>query len=51
MSTGGGGGYGDPRQRPIELVERDVIRGFVSPESAQVDYGVVIDADGKAFRP
>src|SRR5581483_3538187 len=28
MSTGGGGGYGDPRERPVELVQRDVIRGF-----------------------
>ncbi|MBI2531154.1 MAG: hydantoinase B/oxoprolinase family protein [Deltaproteobacteria bacterium] len=50
MSTGGGGGYGDPRQRPVELVRRDVIRGFVSRESAQQDYGVLIDADGKASR-
>ena len=47
MSTGGGGGYGDPRERPVELVQRDVIRGFVSRESARDDYGVVIDADGK----
>jgi N-methylhydantoinase B len=50
MSTGGGGGYGSPSDRPVELVERDVIRGFVSPESARDDYGVVIDADGKASR-
>ena len=50
MSTGGGGGYGDPRQRPIELVRRDVIRGFVSRDSARDDYGVVIEADGNASR-
>jgi N-methylhydantoinase B len=50
MSTGGGGGYGDPRQRPIELVARDVIRGFVSRESAREDYGVVFDDSGKARR-
>jgi len=50
MSTGGGGGYGDPRERPVELVERDVIRGFVSVDSARDDYGVVIGADGKARR-
>ena len=50
MATGGGGGYGDPRERPVELVQRDVIRGFVSPESARDDYGVVIDADGKASK-
>ncbi len=50
MSTGGGGGYGDPRERPVELVERDVVRGFVSIDSARDDYGVVIGADGKAQR-
>jgi N-methylhydantoinase B len=50
MSTGGGGGYGEPRERPIERVKQDVIRGFVSLQSARDDYGVVIDADGKARR-
>jgi N-methylhydantoinase B len=50
MSTAGGGGYGDPRERPIELVQRDVIRGFVSPESARDDYAVVFDDNGKARR-
>jgi N-methylhydantoinase B len=50
MSTGGGGGYGDPRERPVELVQRDVIRGFVSPASASADYGAVIDSDGNAYR-
>jgi N-methylhydantoinase B len=50
MSTGGGGGYGDPRKRPIELVERDVRRGFVSSESARDDYGVVFGSNGKARR-
>jgi N-methylhydantoinase B len=50
MSNAGGGGYGDPRERPVELVQRDVIRGCVSSESARDDYGVVIDADGKASR-
>ena len=50
MSTGGGGGYGDPKTRPAELVARDVIRGFVSIESARDDYGVVFDANGNAKR-
>jgi len=50
MATGGGGGYGNPRERPIELVERDVIRGLVSVESARDDYGVLFDAAGKARR-
>jgi N-methylhydantoinase B len=51
MSTGGGGGYGDPKTRPLELVQRDVIRGLVSRESASQDYGVVIDDNGEASRP
>jgi N-methylhydantoinase B len=50
MATGGGGGYGDPRERLVELVWRDVVRGFVSLESARDDYGVVFDAGGKARR-
>jgi len=31
-------------------VQRDVIRGFVSPESARDDYGVVFGGDGKPRR-
>ena len=50
MATGGGGGYGSPSERPVELVQRDVIRGFVSLESARDDYSVVIEADGRASR-
>jgi N-methylhydantoinase B len=50
MATGGGGGYGPPAERAIELVQRDVVRGYVSPESARDDYGVVIESDGKARR-
>jgi N-methylhydantoinase B len=50
MSTGGGGGYGDPKERPLEFVQRDVIRGFVSRESARDDYGVEFDGDGKPRR-
>ncbi len=35
----GGGGYGDPRKRPAELVERDVRDGVVSAEAARELYG------------
>jgi N-methylhydantoinase B len=41
--TGGGGGYGPPRDRPAEAVLADVIDGYVSVEGARRDYGVVID--------
>jgi N-methylhydantoinase B len=43
MDAAGGGGYGDPLERDMEMVERDVIEGYVSVERAKVDYGVVID--------
>jgi N-methylhydantoinase B len=39
----GGGGYGDPLERDPDLVERDVLYGYVSVEKARDDYGVVID--------
>jgi len=41
--AGGGGGWGDPYERPVERVLDDVRNGVVSIESAQRDYGVVID--------
>jgi N-methylhydantoinase B/oxoprolinase/acetone carboxylase alpha subunit len=30
VETDGGGGYGSPCERPRELVEHDVLRGYVS---------------------
>jgi len=36
----GGGGYGDPRQRPRDQVIRDVEEGLVSPGSAADVYGL-----------
>ena len=38
----GGGGYGNPHERPIEKVVWDVKNGLVSVEGAKRDYGVVI---------
>jgi N-methylhydantoinase B len=46
LSTSGGGGWGDPLDRPAARVARDVAGGFVSRESAGEDYGVVLDARG-----
>jgi N-methylhydantoinase B len=42
--AGGGGGYGDPLERPIDQVLDDVRNGFVSPAKAREDYGVVMDS-------
>ncbi|MCC7346263.1 MAG: hydantoinase B/oxoprolinase family protein, partial [Variibacter sp.] len=36
----GGGGYGNPRERPAHLVARDVAAGLISAERARDVYGV-----------
>lgn len=41
--TGGGGGYGDPKERPTELVARDVADGYVSAQAAREVYGHDVD--------
>jgi N-methylhydantoinase B len=45
MDAAGGGGYGDPLERDLELVRLDVADGYVSVERAREDYGVVIAPD------
>jgi N-methylhydantoinase B len=40
--TAGGGGWGDPLERPPEKVRLDVLRGLVSREKAYESYGVVL---------
>jgi N-methylhydantoinase B len=43
MDAAGGGGFGDPLERDPEMVQEDVIQGYVSVEKAREDYAVVID--------
>ncbi len=40
----GGAGYGDPAERPVAQVKRDLARGYISAETAARDYGLS-DAD------
>ena len=47
FETPGGGGYGDPRERPAGEVAADVARGLVSREAAERLHAVVLDADGR----
>ena len=42
IRTTGGGGWGDPLDRPYDEVVRDVLWGKVSREAARDDYGVVV---------
>jgi N-methylhydantoinase B len=46
IRTTGGGGWGDPLDRPVESVVRDVALGKVSRLGAANDYGVVITGPG-----
>ncbi|NHC43279.1 hydantoinase B/oxoprolinase family protein [Bacillus sp. MM2020_1] len=45
--AGGGGGYGDPLNRPAELVAKEVRYGYISKEFAKEKYGVVINNEKK----
>jgi len=50
VETGGGGGYGAPAERSLDLIQRDLDGGYVTRAAAERDYSVSIDADGKARR-
>ena len=39
----GGGGWGDPKKRPIEKVRMDVKNGYISAEKAKTVFGVVLE--------
>ena len=42
----GGGGLGNPAQRPPELVADDLKNGFISDQCARETYRVVVRSDG-----
>jgi N-methylhydantoinase B len=43
IRSGGGGGFGNPKERPTDRVAFDVVEGYVSVAAAAADYGVVVD--------
>ena len=45
----GGGGWGNPYERDLESVRQDVIRGYISLQAAEKDYGVFMDASTMAI--
>jgi N-methylhydantoinase B/oxoprolinase/acetone carboxylase alpha subunit len=47
VQLAGGAGHGDPLERPVEDVQRDLDEGRVSAEGAARDYGCAIGAGGR----
>ena len=50
LRVAGGSGFGDPMERPIEAVQRDLDAGYVTPQGAREDYGCVTGPDGAIDR-
>ena len=46
IRTTGGGGWGDPLERPYDEVARDLSWGKISVTGARHDYGVILAPDG-----
>ena len=46
LRLAGGSGFGDPLQRPLEAVQRDLDGGYVTPQAARADYGCILGANG-----
>lgn len=44
--SNGGGGFGPPHERPVELVLADMRADYIDPIVAREVYGVVLSADG-----
>ena len=43
LMSGGGGGYGNPLERPVEKIEEDLRQGYISRRRAEGCYGIVFD--------
>jgi N-methylhydantoinase B len=48
VSTPGGGGFGDPKERDPALIERDLRRGYYTAEQIAEKFGAASDRTGQA---
>jgi 5-oxoprolinase (ATP-hydrolysing)/N-methylhydantoinase A len=46
VQLAGGSGHGDPRERPVDEVQRDLDTGYITAAGAERDYGCVV-RDGR----
>ena len=42
LASPGGGGFGNPLERELAMVERDLNRGYIGRGTAENSYGVVV---------
>ena len=49
VKSGGGGGWGDPRERDPAAVLKDVVGGYISLAAARDDYGIRIEQKGGKY--
>jgi N-methylhydantoinase B len=50
MAFPGGAGYGDPNERSVQQVKRDLARGYISAQVAAKDYGLSADDIAKVAK-
>jgi N-methylhydantoinase B len=43
LTLPGAGGYGDPKERSLDALDRDLMDGKVTPDAAETHYAVVVD--------
>ena len=43
LMTATGGGYGNPMERPVEMVIEDLKNGYITPEIAEKSYGITVN--------
>ena len=43
VRSGGGGGFGDPLERPMERIAFDLHEGYITQEAAERDYRIAVD--------